>query len=256
MPLGDLIAKPELLRRYCGDRDVVYLNLPHNPTGAVLTAPLLDHLVDLVRRRDLVVIYDAVYDAFDFSPDPIPTPVWLALESPRFAIVQSMSKNYGRPGDRIGWIVGHADLVNRLLPRLEWECVAVSAAAQVMAATALAAGNDRLVEVVRAGRAVLRRDARAVPPGGTQCWWDLRLADVEAFADFALWEHGLVLATGANYFPFADGHIRFPTGIAEPRIRAGLERVAAATRAWAAHAGAAATGSVRAADPTYASSPQ
>ncbi len=72
---GDL---PLLLAHVDGPT-VVYLNLPHNPTGAVLSPDYLPVLGELAAHPDVFVLYDAVYDSFDFRPAPCPAPVDLAV---------------------------------------------------------------------------------------------------------------------------------------------------------------------------------
>ena len=227
-----------VLDRQAGPGTLVYVNLPHNPTGRVPTAAYHD-LLTRTARRGVVVVYDAVYDSFVFEPEVPPAPVGTAVASPHVVVVNSLSKNYGRPGDRIGWIIAHETVVSRLLPRLEWETVAVSGTSQLAAASVIAAGNAALVDAVHTGRLAFHRAALDVPRldpvlpgGGTQVWLDLGLADVEAFADFALSEFHLVLTTSSNYSPAPPGHIRFPTGLPPETIAAGVDVLHRAITAW------------------------
>ncbi|MEU4833179.1 beta-methylarginine biosynthesis bifunctional aminotransferase [Streptosporangium sp. NPDC023615] len=238
LPLTGTPADLALLLAEVDGPTVVYVNLPHNPTGAVLEPGYLDVLGELAARPEVFVLYDAVYDSFDFRAEPVPAPVELATSGPRMAVVNSASKKLGRPGDRIGWVVAAPSVIDRLVPRLEWELVAVSGQAQHAAAAALTMGNMALVEAVRRGRDAFAAAAAGtrldtpLPPGGTQIWLDLKVPDVEAFADFALERHGLVLTTSANYAPVIGGHIRFPTGIPGERIRAALAALAEAVADW------------------------
>jgi aspartate aminotransferase len=228
-----------LIRRLCArPGTLLYLNLPHNPTGVTMTADLEQMLRDVLRDSDVTVLYDAVYDSFLFDPAARPTPLGLVADTTRFVVVNSMSKNYGRPGDRIGWILARPDVVERLTADVEREVVAVSAASQLAAAGAIAAGNDVLVDAVRAGREFYRQaagvGAQRLPAGGTQAWLDLGVADIEQFADFALDTHHLVLTTSSNYFPAPPGYIRFPTGARPSLIRQGMRTLASALDDWAA----------------------
>ncbi|MEY9933116.1 aspartate aminotransferase [Catenulispora sp. GP43] len=229
----------ELLAAECTEPTVLYVNLPHNPTGIVPTAEYLAGLEDFAASHDVFVLYDAVYDSFLFRERGRPAPVDVAIGHRGFTIVNSMSKNYGRPGDRIGWIVAHEQTLDRLLPRLEWEAVCVNSRAQAEAAAVIDGGNEVLLAAVETGREAYREHAAGhpvldvpVPDGGTQHWLDLRVPDIEAFADFALDAHRLVLTTSANYAPSPAGSIRFPTGVAPELIRAGLERLGRVLADW------------------------
>jgi len=132
----DLTGTPEdwpVLDAACVARSVLYLNLPQNPTGIAPTEEFLAMLGHLVRTRDIFLLYDAVYDSFVFERWVCAAPVELAVDLPNVLIANSMSKNYGRPGDRIGWLIGHERTVARLAPRLEWEAVAINGRAQPVA---------------------------------------------------------------------------------------------------------------------------
>ncbi|MDT0541364.1 beta-methylarginine biosynthesis bifunctional aminotransferase [Streptomyces lonegramiae] len=223
----------------CREPTVLYVNFPHNPTGATAVPGYPRFLSRFADTHDVLVVYDAVYDSFSFGPEFSAAPVDLAVNRTDVVVVNSMSKNYGRPGDRIGWITGHEGTVGRLVPRLEWEAVSINSRAQQIAADIIGQGNAALVEGVRAGRDAIRQSATGhklldapLPNGGTQLWLDLRMADVEAFADFALDEYRLVLTTSENYAPVIPGFIRFPTGLAPRMIREGLALLDRAMDAW------------------------
>lgn len=78
--------------------DVVILNSPHNPTGAVLAPELVKTVGATLRDRGRYVISDEVFllpeDAAFREP----------LESTAIAI-GSLSKMFGMPGLRLGWLV-------------------------------------------------------------------------------------------------------------------------------------------------------
>lgn len=216
---------------------VLYVNLPANPTGRVLTPDSLRR-VEQSAAQGVPVVFDAVYDAFSFVLSRTPSPVALAVASPDVFVVNSMSKNYGRPGDRVGWIVAHESSVAQIVPRLEWETVCVNSVAQFAALDVVEHGNDALVEAVRQGRQHYARLVAGhpvldvqIPPGGTQLWLPLGVDDIEAFADRAL-DIGLVLTTSANYFPSRHGYIRFPTGIPPQTMRRAVDRLDQALMLW------------------------
>lgn len=226
-----------LLQEVCREPTVLYLNFPHNPTGIAPSAEYLDAILAFAEYHDVFVVYDAVYDAFRFSADTADTPVDRAMRDLNFIIVNSVSKNYGRPGDRIGWALGAAVTVSRLVARLEWEAVSINSRAQWAAAALLGQDNTALVEAVLRGRETYRENARGelavkLPPAGTQVWLDLGLEDVEGFADFSLYNYGLVLATSSNYVPALPGYIRFPTGIRPDLIVEGLDLLQRALADW------------------------
>ena len=85
-----------------GANSVVIVN-PNNPTGT-LTAR--DEMIDLIRKLshlDLVLVDESFIEFSQTVPNP--SVVDLVGKYPNLMIIKSMSKNYGVPGLRLGYIV-------------------------------------------------------------------------------------------------------------------------------------------------------
>jgi aspartate/methionine/tyrosine aminotransferase len=93
---------------------VIAVNFPNNPTGAVPDHQTWSGLVELCEERGILLLCDEVYRGLEL--DPATTLVQAADASPTAVSVNVMSKSYGLPGLRVGWIAcqDHA-----LLERLE-----------------------------------------------------------------------------------------------------------------------------------------
>ena len=81
---------------------LIVINFPHNPTGAILEKELFDALIQLCKERDIYLFSDEVYRLIERD---------MSLRLPQVADVYEkglslnvMSKTYGLPGLRIGWI--------------------------------------------------------------------------------------------------------------------------------------------------------
>jgi aspartate/methionine/tyrosine aminotransferase len=79
----------------------VSVTYPHNPTGAVLTDDELRRLITLVEAKGTRLLVDETYRDMVFG-QPLPL---AAAYSSRVISVSSLSKTYGLPGLRTGWIV-------------------------------------------------------------------------------------------------------------------------------------------------------
>lgn len=79
----------------------ISVTTPHNPTGTVLTRASLDALVALAERKGIYLLVDETYRDMDFDR----TLPLAATLSPRVISVASLSKSYGLPGIRIGWLI-------------------------------------------------------------------------------------------------------------------------------------------------------
>lgn len=79
----------------------VSLTYPHNPTGVMITAEELNALVALIEKKGTYLLIDETYREMTFGAK---LPVAATL-SDRVISISSMSKSFGLPGIRIGWII-------------------------------------------------------------------------------------------------------------------------------------------------------
>ncbi len=98
---------------------VVFLNNPHNPSGAVLSAAELEDIGALADRHDLWLLLDEVYEELVFDGVMFTSPLMRADLASRVITVSSISKSHAAPGFRSGWCAGPALFIDRLLPLAE-----------------------------------------------------------------------------------------------------------------------------------------
>jgi aspartate/methionine/tyrosine aminotransferase len=122
---------------------VIALNFPNNPTGVIAHRETFDGIVELCRERDIYLFSDEVYRGLERDP---------ALRLPQAADLYDkalslnvMSKAYGLPGLRIGWIAGrdHA-LLSRMERIKHYLSICNSAPSEVLATIALTARESIL----------------------------------------------------------------------------------------------------------------
>ena len=98
---------------------VLFLNSPHNPTGAVLGRADLAELGALARAHDLWIVSDEVYEEMIFDGATFLSPFDMADLAERVVVTASISKSHAAPGFRSGWCVGSPEFSARLLPVAE-----------------------------------------------------------------------------------------------------------------------------------------
>lgn len=80
---------------------LVSLTYPHNPTGVMISEEKLKTIIEIIEKKNTFLLLDETYREMSFVK---PLPVAATL-SDRVISVASMSKSYGLPGIRIGWIM-------------------------------------------------------------------------------------------------------------------------------------------------------
>jgi aspartate aminotransferase/aminotransferase len=112
VPLGVGVRDWE---RWIGDKTkVLILNTPHNPRGYVYGEDELRWLLDLARERDLWLFSDEAYS--DFLIDGSFVSLGRVDRDKEHAVVfNSISKNYGISGWRLGYVIANERLIDAVL---------------------------------------------------------------------------------------------------------------------------------------------
>lgn len=98
---------------------VLFLNTPHNPTGAVLREADIAALGRVAIKHDLWIVCDEVYEEMVFDGVPFASPLSDPALAKRVVVAASISKSHAAPGFRSGWCVGPEEFVARALPMSE-----------------------------------------------------------------------------------------------------------------------------------------
>lgn len=81
---------------------LVTINFPHNPTGAILPLDRYEALIELCRKHGLYLLHDEIFHGL--GPSGAEHLPYVADRYERGLSLGVMSKSYGLPGLRIGWI--------------------------------------------------------------------------------------------------------------------------------------------------------
>jgi len=214
----------------------IWINSPHNPTGAVLTRNEIETIAALCRRHDLWLLSDEVYEDLAFARPHI-SPWSLAGMPERTVVVSSLSKSHAIPGFRFGWIIGPTSLTKHLFNLLL--CMLYGGPPFVQDG-ALAALRRELPEVAALREDYRRRAAllagilaeasqcKVIPPeGGMFVLLDVRGTGLssEAFADALLEREGVAVLPCDGFGPSSAGHLRISLTSEDDRLREGGERI-------------------------------
>ncbi len=214
----------------------IWMNSPHNPTGAVFTADEIATIAGLARQHDLWLLSDEVYEDLAFAR-PHVSPRSLPGMAERTVVVSSLSKSHALPGFRLGWIVGPPALTPHLFNLIL--CMLYGGPPFIQDG-ALAALTRDLPEVAALHEDYRRRAAlmsetlaqaprcRVVPPeGGMFVLLDVRESglDSDAFARALLEREAVAVLPADGFGPSAAGHLRIALTLPDPVLREAGHRI-------------------------------
>ncbi len=156
---------------------LVFVNSPHNPTGAVIARRELAKLAESLADRGIILVVDEVYHPLYYG-----TPGETAAGLPNTVVVGDLSKAYSLSGLRIGWVIdGDEKRRHEIIDARGYFTISNSIATELLAAVALGGRCrllDRLERVARSNLTALFAFMQAhadvldwIPPlGGTTCF--------------------------------------------------------------------------------------
>ncbi len=101
------LLPPEVLRR----TRMMWINSPHNPSGAITPLEDLQRTADLCREYDILLVSDETYA--DIYQDTVPHSI-LECGFENVLALHSLSKRSGMTGYRSGFLAGDANIVKQL----------------------------------------------------------------------------------------------------------------------------------------------
>ena len=92
---------------------MMILNSPSNPTGVAYTQEELDALVTWCFDHDVFVRADEMYEQLVYDGKPVSASRWWEKYPEKIAILNGLSKAYSMPGWRVGYTLGHEELIKQ-----------------------------------------------------------------------------------------------------------------------------------------------
>jgi aspartate/methionine/tyrosine aminotransferase len=115
---------------------LVIINFPHNPTGFLPTQELFKNIISIVKEQGAYLFSDEVYRLSEQNPsDCLPNAVDCYEKALSLGV---MSKSFGFPGLRIGWLVSHnKNLLQKLTSYKNYTSICNSAPSEILSLIAL-----------------------------------------------------------------------------------------------------------------------
>jgi aspartate/methionine/tyrosine aminotransferase len=113
---------------------ILLITNPNNPTGAILTEAEMDAIVQIARRAGAWIVADEIYRGAEVSG--MTTPTFYGRYS-RVLITSGLSKAFGLPGLRIGWVAGPPKTIEDIWSHRDYTTIAPSIMSDQLACLAL-----------------------------------------------------------------------------------------------------------------------
>ncbi len=212
---------------------------PNNPTGAIMADAQRRALIDAANDAGAWLLSDEVYQGAE-REGPETKSLWAGYE--KTIVTNGLSKAYGLPGLRIGWLVGPTNLVTELMGYHDYLTLTPTMVSDRLARLVLA--KRKRQDVLGRTRSILRKNYPALrdwledhgtlfahrpPAAGAICWirYALQMNSTELVERLRR-EKSVLLVPGDMFG--TDGYVRIGIGPPTEYLLAGLERFDALLR--------------------------
>lgn len=126
---------------------VLILPFPNNPTGAVMSREDLEAIAEVIIKSDIMVLSDEIYAELTYGDKHVSI-VNIDGMYDRTVIVSGFSKAYAMTGWRLGYALGHPDIIKAMTKVHQFAIMSAPTMAQYAAIEALKNG-DADIEMMR-----------------------------------------------------------------------------------------------------------
>jgi aspartate/methionine/tyrosine aminotransferase len=200
----------------------IIINFPNNPTGYTISKEKLNKIIDIAKQHDIFILSDEVYRFLEYrEEDRLPAVCDVYDKGVSLGV---MSKSFGLPGLRIGWIVTKDNaLLRKMASFKDFTTICNSAPSEFLAALALKHKEfilNRNLEIVKTNLQHLEaffekhsnRFAWIKPKAGPLIFPELKFTqNAEIFCLDLIKKKGVLVMPG-NQFNYSNNHVRIGFG--------------------------------------------
>jgi aminotransferase len=227
---------PEMIEAVITPRTkAILIGYPNNPTGAVVERPILEELLQIAEKYDLIVISDEIYDQLVYG---IPHVCFSSIPGAksRTILLGGFSKDYAMTGWRIGYAAGPAEIMQGLLRIHQYTIMSAPTTAQEAALVALEKGqpyvDDMVAEYDRRRKLIVNGLNQLglptfEPHGAFYAFPKIAVSgmDEETFAQKLLDEEKVAVIPGSAFGAGGEGFVRCSYATAYEKIEEALNRI-------------------------------
>ncbi len=212
------------------------INYPANPTGASYSRKELLAIARVVKKHDLLVISDEVYDELTYDFDHTPLSSLPGMKN-HVIYLNGVSKAYAMTGFRIGWVCGPAPIVAGMTKIHQYTMLCAPIMSQMAAEEALRSGQrdvqDMKREYMRRRRFIVEALNNIglnchTPEGAFYVFPSIKSTGQSSlkFAEGLLKKHKVALVPGVAFGKSCEGYVRISYASSYENLKTAVERMA------------------------------
>ncbi|MEA4833707.1 MAG: aminotransferase class I/II-fold pyridoxal phosphate-dependent enzyme [Anaeromusa sp.] len=214
---------------------VLMMGFPNNPTGAIMNREDLLELALFAEKHDLIVISDEIYGDLTYEGEHVSFASLPGMQE-RTLLLNGFSKAYAMTGWRIGYALGHAELIGAMNKIHQYTMLCAPITAQIAALEALRHGDKQMQQMVAEYNNRRRLMVNGFRRMGLECFEPkgafyifpsikkTGLTSLE-FAEQLLKAEKVALVPGDAFGASGEGHVRCSYAAGSAHLAEALERI-------------------------------
>ena len=213
----------------------ILIGYPNNPTGAIASREILQKILEIAKRHNLVIISDEIYDQLVYGIEHVCF-ASLPEAKERTILLGGFSKDYAMTGWRVGFATAPAELLQGLLRIHQYTIMSAPTISQEAAFAALQTGAEYAAQM----RDEYNRRRKLIvgglnnlglptfePLGAFYAFPNIAVTgmDDETFAEKLLEEERVAVVPGSAFGTGGEGFVRCSYATAYEKIEEALHRI-------------------------------
>ncbi len=214
---------------------ILMLSYPNNPTGAIMTGEELQGIAEVVKKHDLIVISDEIYSELTYGTKHVSIASLPEMRD-RTIVINGFSKAFAMTGWRLGYTVGHRDIIGAMFKVHQYAVMCSPTTAQYAAIEALKNCDEDVDMMAREYNRRRRVVVQGLRKAGLKCFEPMGafyafpsiketgLTSTE-FCEKLLLDEKVALVPGNAFGECGEGFVRFSYAYSIETINEALERI-------------------------------
>jgi aminotransferase len=232
---GFKLTPEKVQKAYKKGTKAIIINYPCNPTGTSYDKRELAALAKVIRKLDLIVISDEVYDELTYDFDHTPFATFPGMKE-RTVYLNGFSKAYAMTGFRLGWAAGPEEIIGGMTKIHQYTMLCAPIMSQMAALEALRHGQRD----VQAMKKEYRRRRNFIiaslnelglechmPQGAFYAFPSIKSTGLSSldFAKGLLDQQKVALVPGTAFGPSCEGFVRISYASSYDNLREAVARM-------------------------------